>query len=267
MSASALRVSESRAVAKGFHFCLANFWYLAGIQKRECATMPRKHLLCAALIFTFFSPLCASPASAQSETATISGQVVDSLGAIVSNAEAQLKSVERGTTTTTATNNSGIYVFVSVKPGEYQLTVRVAGFKQVDFLGLVVNVQDHIEQNFHLQVGSVSESVTVEGNLPVINTQDATVSTLIDREFVENLPINGRSFQTLISLTPGVVLTPSTFSDPGQFSVNGQRASSNYFTVDGVSANIGVGPFGGLSQTAGGSIPGFNAVGGTKSLV
>jgi hypothetical protein len=212
--------------------------------------------------------LCtAASAIAQSETATISGQVVDSQSAIVSGAEVQLKSVDRGTVATAATNESGIYVFASVKPGRYQLTVRMTGFKQIDFPDLIVNVQDHIEQNFRLQVGSVSESVTVEGTLPMINTQDATVSTLIDREFVENLPINGRSFQTLISLTPGVVLTPSTFSDPGQFSVNGQRASSNYFTVDGVSANIGIGPFGGLSQTAGGSIPGFNAVGGTNSLV
>jgi hypothetical protein len=224
-------------------------------------------LLRVALIVSFVALLTASAATAQSETATISGQVVDSQGATVRGAEIQLKSVERGTATTAATNESGIYVFASVMPGQYELTVRMTGFKQVDFPGLIVNVQDHIEQNFRLQVGSVSESVTVEGTLPMINTQDATVSTLIDREFVENLPINGRSFQTLISLTPGVVLTPSTFYDPGQFSVNGQRASSNYFTVDGVSANIGVGPFGGLSQTAGGSIPGFNAVGGTNSLV
>jgi hypothetical protein len=209
----------------------------------------------------------ATAAFAQTETATISGQVVDPSGASVVGAQVELNSVERGTNTTTSTNESGIYVFANVHPGQYQLTVRMAGFKQVDVLGLIVNVQDHLEQNFRLQIGSVSESVTVEGTLPMINTQDATVSTLIDREFVENLPLNGRSFQSLITLTPGVVLTPSTFFDAGQFSVNGQRGTSNYFTVDGVSANIGVGPFGGLSQTAGGSIPGFNAAGGTNSLV
>ncbi len=229
--------------------------------------MLRERLLSVILIVAFAALCSAAAAKAQSETATISGQVVDSQGGIVRGAEVELKSVDRGTTTATTTNESGIYVFASVMPGQYQLAVRMAGFKQVDFPGLVVNVQDHIEQNFRLEVGSVSESVTVKATPPMINTQDAAVSTLIDREFVANLPINGRSFQTLISLTPGVVLTPSTFSDPGQFSVNGQRASSNYFTVDGVSANIGVGPFGGLSQTAGGSIPGFNAAGGTNSLV
>jgi hypothetical protein len=225
-----------------------------------------RHLLCCTLAITI-AAFSVKTAEAQSETATISGQVVDPAGTSVHGAQIELKSVDRGTATSTTTNEFGIYVFPAVHPGQYQLTVRMAGFRQVDLPALVVNVQDHIEQNFRLQVGSVSESVTVEGTAPLLNTQDATVSTLVDRQFVENLPINGRSFQTLISLTPGVVLTPSTFYDPGQFSVNGQRASSNYFTVDGVSANIGVGPFGGLSQTAGGSTPGFNAVGGTNSLV
>src|SRR6185312_4577631 len=88
-------------------------------------------------------------------------------------------------------------------------------------------------------------------------------------QFAENLPMNGRSFQTLIQLTPGVVLTTSNPSDSGQFSVNGQRASSNYWMVDGVSANIGVGvnlstsPGNGLS----GSLGSFSALGGTNSLV
>ena len=78
----------------------------------------------------------------------------------------------------------------------------------------------------------LSETVTVEGGPPLINTQDATVSTVVDRQFAENLPINGRSFQTLIQLTPGVVVTSSNYD--GQFSVNDQRPESNYWTVDGV---------------------------------
>jgi hypothetical protein len=131
------------------------------------------------------------------------------------------------------------------------------------------NVQDHIEQNFHLDVGSVAESVTVEVAAPLINTESAAVSTVVDRQFAENLPMNGRSFQTLIQLTPGVVLTPSNFGDGGQFSINGQRAASNYWMVDGVSANIGIGvnvtgtPGNGLA----GSLGSFSALGGTNSLV
>src|SRR5690348_11602740 len=84
----------------------------------------------------------------QTETATISGLVTDNTGAMVTGAEVKLHSMERGTTTTAPTNSAGIYIFASVHPGQYQVTVNKPGFKQVDLLGMIVNVQDHIEQNF-----------------------------------------------------------------------------------------------------------------------
>src|SRR5437868_3837639 len=152
----------------------------------------------ALLLFAVLSFGCT--AMAQTESGTISGLITDNSGAAVTNAELQLKSVDRGVTTTVTTNKSGIYVFAGVRPGQYQLTVRTPGFKQVDLPTLIVNVQDHIEQNFRLQVGSASESVTVTTEAPLVNTTDATVSTVVDRQFAENLPLNGRSFQTLIDL-------------------------------------------------------------------
>jgi hypothetical protein len=206
-------------------------------------------------------------AMAQTETATVSGLITDSTGAVVSGAGVKLQSVDRGTTTSGTTNNAGIYVFASVYPGPYQIIVQKPGFKQVDFLGLIVNVQDHIEQNFRLQVGSVSESITVTGNELNVNTSDATVSTVVDRQFAENLPMNGRSFQTLIDLTPGVVVVPGNASGNGQFVVNGQRAASNYWMVDGVGANIGLTPTATPGNSLGGSIGAFNAQGGTNGLV
>src|SRR5713226_4945018 len=111
----------------------------------------------------------------QTETATVSGLVTDRTGAAVSGAEVRLQSVERGTVTTTTTNDAGIFVFPSVYPGQYQLSVHKQGFKQVDLLGLIVNVQDHIEQNFRLEVGSVAESVTVNASDMHLNTTDASV--------------------------------------------------------------------------------------------
>ena len=105
---------------------------------------------------------------------------------------------------------------------------------------MILHVQDALEIDFEMTLGAASETVTVEAGAPLVNTESATVSTVIDRTFVENLPLNGRSFQTLIMLTPGVVVTATAFDDQGQFSVNGQRADANYFTVDGVSANFGV---------------------------
>src|ERR1700722_11434136 len=202
--------------------------------------MRMTHLLRAACTLLFTVVCFLSVATGQTETATVSGLITDDTGAMVPGAEVKLQSVERGTVWISTTNNAGIYVFASVHPGQYQLTVQKSGFKQVDFLGLIVNVQDHIEQNFRLQIGSVAESVTVEASAQQVNTTDATVSTVVDRNFAENLPLNGRSFQTLIQLTPGVVLTANNGSDTGQFSVNGQRANANSWMVDGVSANIGI---------------------------
>jgi hypothetical protein len=150
------------------------------------------------------------------------------------------------------------------------MTVQKNGFRKLDFLGLVVNVQDRIEENFKLQIGSVSESITVTGGAPLVNTEDAAVSTVVDRNLADNLPMNGRSFQTLIQLTPGVVQTPSTELDSGQFSVNGQRAFSNYWMLDGVSANIGVGLSsspGSPGNGAAGALGSFSVQGGTNSLV
>src|ERR1700757_4200607 len=117
-----------------------------------------------------------------------------------------------------------------------------------------------------MPVGAASESVTVEGGAPLLNTESASVSTLIDNRFVENMPLNGRSFSALIDLTPGVVLVPNNFYEEGQFSVNGQRPDANYFTVDGVSANLGT-PVASFGQGGTGQLPATNAFGGFSNLV
>src|SRR5207244_3682830 len=102
---------------------------------------------------------------------------------------------------------------------------------------------------------------------PLID-ESPSVSTVVDRNFAENIPMNGRSFQTLIQLTPGVVLTPTGGGDFGQFSVNGQRAASNYWMVDGVGANVGVANgANGSGEGITGALPGLSVLGGTNSLV
>lgn len=215
----------------------------------------------------FLSVLVSCVCAAQTESATVSGRVTDASGAVITKATVDLQSADKGTTVQTTTNDAGIYVFPSVHPGVYHITVRKDGFKTEDYVGLTANVQDHLEQNFRLVPGAISESITVTADQLNVNTSDGTVSTVVDRQFAENLPMNGRSFQTLIQLTPGVVLTSSNNSDSGQFSVNGQRASSNYWMVDGVSANIGTSSGSNPGNGMGGGLGGFSAVGGTNSLV
>src|SRR3712207_4965476 len=94
-----------------------------------------------------------------------------------------------------------------------------------------------------------------------------STGVVFDRKEVERLPLNGRSLQSLFEFVPGAVLTRASFVEQGQFSVNGQRANANYFTVDGVSANVGVSAGAAPGQAAAGSLPALTVLGGTNNLV
>src|SRR5574341_519821 len=222
-------------------------------------------LLFAALLFA----LCAFPfaiARAQSATSTLSGTVEDQNGAVVPGATVTVKSPYTGLNRETTTNDAGYFTVPLLPPGAYTVRAQHEGFKIVQ-IDIVLNVGDQRVLQIPLQTGDVKEVVNVTGEAPLINESPA-VATTVDRQFVENLPLNGRSFQSLISLTPGVALTTVTGGgEQGQFTVNGQRPDTNYFTVDGVSANIGLSPNTSLGQQAGGTLPGGAVTGGTNSLV
>jgi hypothetical protein len=206
-------------------------------------------------------------ALSQTEAAGISGRVADPQGLAV--AGARISAINTGTNVTysTQTNGAGFYNLPRLIPGTYRVIVEKEGFAQIIKPDVQLHVQDNAGLNFSLQVGSVTQSVTVEGGAPLVDTQSATVSTVVDRQFAENLPMNGRSFQSLIELAPGVVPAVGNYADGGQFNVSGQRASANYWTVDGVSANIGIAPFRFAGNGLAGSLGAFSASGGTNSLV
>lgn len=206
-------------------------------------------------------------AIAQTESATMSGTVMDRSGAVVVDAKIEVTNSDTNVKSASITSKSGIYVVTGLRPGRYRMSVSKDGFKSVVITDITLNVQDVVSRNFNLDVGAISESVMVTADSLNIDTTDATVSTVVDRQFAENLPMNGRSFQTLIQLAPGVVLTTSSMESGGQFSVNGQRADSNYWMIDGVSANIGISPVSSASDALSGSVGGFSAQGGTNSLV
>lgn len=208
------------------------------------------------------------PLSAQSPNGNINGLVSDSSSAVVVGADVIAENYATGIQFATKTNSEGIYVLPNIPPGQYRVQVSKVGFKTLVKPDVVVNVQDSLSINFTLVVGAFHDIITVEAGASLVNTESAAVSTVVDRQLAENLPMNGRSFQTLIYLTPGVVATTTNSQDNGQFSVNGQRPSSNYWMVDGVSANIGVGvSAGGPGNGVGGTLGSFSALGGTNSLV
>lgn len=246
---------------RGF-FCVDQESVTKSVCQRRCRV--RLHPI---IFVAVVSVVLAHSAFAQSPNGTISGTVFDPAGKVVAGAEVTIVNDATRVQSYTKTNNDGVYVVPNLPPGSYRLQVAKFGFKTLIKPDIILNVQDALAINFTLPVGAVSETVTVQGGAPLINTESGSVSTVIDRNFVESLPLNGRSFNTLLQLTPGVVVAPSNSSSQGQFSVAGQRTSSNNFLIDGVSANFGVSPLIGLGTSGTGGAQAFSALGGTSSLV
>jgi hypothetical protein len=206
----------------------------------------------------------------QSTAATLSGVVMDESGAVVPGAVVVILNPATGAQRQVTTSNEGYFVFPLLAPGNYTITAQHDGFSPVELRNVILNVNDQRSLQIQLKVGRASQTVTVIENASLIQNS-ATVGTVVDRQFVENMPLNGRSFQSLLELTPGVtfVKVDTSAVAGGQFSVNGQRADGNYFTVDGVGANYGmaVGFASFSGQSNGGTLPALTVQGGTNSLV
>jgi hypothetical protein len=216
--------------------------------------------------FGFVSLLLAGCLAGQSPNGVINGLVLDPSGRTIAGAEIRIVNDATSVQYVGKTNDEGIYVVTNLPPGTYRLQVSKIGFKTLIKPDIVLNVQDSLAINFTLPIGAASETITVTGGAPLVNTESGSVSTVIDRRFVENLPLNGRSFNALLQLTPGVVIAPTNSYNQSQFSIGGQRTSANNFLIDGVSANFGVSPQPSVG-TSGGSTQAFSALGGTSSLV
>ena len=163
-------------------------------------------------------------------------------------------------------NQQGLFSVPGLPPGSYDVSIEAIGFKSLHQNAVLLEVDQRARLDFPLTIGSTAEVINVEGSAPLLNTSDASVSTVIGNRFVENLPLNGRSFSSLINLAPGVALTPANSYEQGQFSVNGQRPDANYFMVDGVSVSVGISSSN-LGQSGAGQLPVTSAFGGMSNLV
>jgi len=172
--------------------------------------------LAACLLLVFSS----SVLRAQSTSASLTGRVTDPSHALISDAKIAAINTATNFRYETSTNNSGEYYLTNLSPGSYRLEIEKSGFKKLIKPDVTLHGQDGIDLNFELTLGSASETITVQAGAPLLNATDATVSTLIDNRFVENMPLNGRNFSGLIDLAPGVVLVPTNFVEQGHFSVN-----------------------------------------------
>ena len=222
--------------------------------------------VCLLLLFTFHDSLV-TKASAQSTTATLSGVVTDPNGAVVAGARISVINIAQVFTRSATSNSEGIFIVALLPPGNYNLKVELEGFNPFELGNIILNVNDQRVVNISLKLGDLkATTVDVVDSAPLIDELPA-ISTTVDQQFIQNVPLSGRSIQPLINLSPGTILTRTSSAEAGQFSVNGQRANANYFTIDGTSANIGVSVGQLPTQAATGALPGLSASGGTNNLV
>jgi hypothetical protein len=224
--------------------------------------MPMSRLVVLVIVIVAIMP---GVSVAQTATGTLGGTVVDTSGGALPGATIELRSEATGLSRTQVTSQTGAFVFSLVPPGLYKLTASLSGFAPATVSDLELTVGDQRTLRVEMRVAGVETAVEVTAALP-FQSSGAT-GTVISRETIASIPLNGRSFQSLLHLTPGVVPMASTAFRPGQFSVNGQRDSANYFTVDGVSANTGVLASGANLLGVTGDSAGVNVLGSTVGLV
>jgi hypothetical protein len=214
------------------------------------------------------------PAFAQFSAATVAGVVQDSSKAAITDASLKLINTQSGTENDSTTDPEGKFFLAGIIPGAYTLQIERDGFATTNVSGIALNDGDIKRLLIRMKVGAVTETVNVDASGLVLNRTDASVSTVIDRKLIATVPLNGRSLQDLVLLAPGIVTqspqaaTLSGSQTQGDLSVNGQRAESNSFFVDGVAANPSYGLTLDSSRTVNaGSISGSTALGTTQSLV
>jgi hypothetical protein len=198
---------------------------------------------------TLFAILvCAVPGFAQTTSTEVLGTVTDATGAVVPGAEVSLLRVATGERRQTKTDATGNYSFPLIEIGDYTVTVAMQGFKTQTQTGINVSYQQKARVNVVLEVGATTDRVEVIATGVELKTDDAAVSTTIERRRVQELPLLGRNFASLAILTPGVqygtrmgqnVQAPTGFPFPGAattLSANGQRDANQNISMDGVVA-------------------------------
>ena len=176
--------------------------------------------------------LLALPAAAQSTAGRILGTITDQSGAAVSGATVVVTDVQRGASRTLTTDDSGDYVAAELQPGTYKIRVESKGFKTAERPNVVIEVATDVRADFSLQAGQVSETVVVNEEIPLVNTTSSTLGGTLSNEEINDLPLNGRNYENLLQLRPGVMRYPG-----GGFSTtsaNGLRAEDNAYYIEGL---------------------------------
>jgi hypothetical protein len=176
------------------------------------------------------------PLSAQLGTATISGNITDTTGAVIVGATVTTVNNSTGFRRQTASNEQGRYNLPGLTPGAYNVTVEHQGFRRAELTNVTLQVDQNARLDVTLEVGQVADTVEITAQTPLIDSQSATLGAVVDTQKIAALPLNGRNFLQLALLVPGVTTgTEGGDAGPDGFSANGLRADQNAFQIDGTS--------------------------------
>src|SRR6266436_3773079 len=176
--------------------------------------------------------LCCPPLFSQTTTGRILGTVTDQSGASLPGASLTILDVERGTTRALSTDEAGDYLAPDLIPGTYKVRAEAKGFRSVERVNLELEVAKDLRIDFALQPGQVSETIVVNEEIPLLNTTSSTLGGTLSNQQINDLPLNGRNYENLLQLRPGVTRYPG-----GGFSTtstNGLRAEDNGYLIDGL---------------------------------
>jgi Carboxypeptidase regulatory-like domain len=214
----------------------------------------------------FFLLLLLSPSLLAAQEATIVGTVTDPTDRVVPGITITVTNVQTGAIRTLLTNDVGQYVAPGLPIGNYDVSVEPSGFKEEEFKGVVLNVNDRVRVDFQLKIGTKAEVVVVESNALVVQTDSGEQSSLVSGKQISELSTNGRSIYTYMVLTPGAASLMPDFQQPNALgalayaSFNGNRPAHNLFLLDGGENNDRGG--GGSSAT----MPSIDAIAETQTL-
>ena len=217
------------------------------------------------LIAAFLLPLTAC---AQLSTANVSGDVEDISGARVPASTIKLLNLQTGTENLTVSDKQGRFLLAGVLPGTYSMQVMHNGFAAIHFFNLSLHIGESRQFRIRLHLSAIEEIVEVDSSGQSLNTDDVQMDTVVNTQLVANLPLNGRSFQDLIAMTPGTLISSPQAPRIGGFNVNGQQVDTNAYLVDGISGNYGSGPMDtAIKIPAAGQYASVTSIGTTHGLV
>ena len=203
-------------------------------QSRGISVLPHRAWRSGAIVVALLS--MAALLSAQSTTAIISGTITDASGAVVAGAKVNVKNVGTGITRSTVSNGQGRYRVPELLIGNYEVEASQAGFQSVVRKGITLTVGSEAVIDFSLPVGQSQQTVTVEAQASQVDTSSAAVATLVSSTQMNELPLNGRNFEQLLTLAPGVQTIPASgggfYGRQDNYSVAGSRPVGEAFLID-----------------------------------